>query len=119
MKKVVDKRAALLSAALELFAENGFNASPTALIARRAGVASGTLFVYFKSKEELIRELFREVNQQFHALAWENFEELPIKERLLAALRQFLRYFLTHPKEFKFGEQYHFSPYFNSEPATS
>ena len=56
-----DKRCALLQAALELFAEQGFNSSPTALIAKRAGVASGTLFFHFKSKEELIHELFREI----------------------------------------------------------
>ncbi len=39
MNKVTDKRSALLQAALELFAEHGFNGSSTALIAKQAGVA--------------------------------------------------------------------------------
>jgi AcrR family transcriptional regulator len=115
MKKVADKRSALLRAALELFAENGFNASPTSLIAKRAGVASGTLFVHFKNKEELIRELFKEVSAQLDDLVWDNSEDLPFRERFLAAFSQVLRFFLVHPKEFRFGEQYHFSPFCDSE----
>jgi AcrR family transcriptional regulator len=110
MKKVTDKRSALLQAALELFAENGFNGSPTALIAKRAGVASGTLYIYFKNKEELIRELFREVRAQIDSIALENSEGMTIRERFLQAFSRILRYFLTNPKEFKFVEQYHFSP---------
>jgi AcrR family transcriptional regulator len=50
-----DKRAALLEAALELFAENGFHGAPTSLIAERAGVGVGTIYRYFKDKDELIR----------------------------------------------------------------
>lgn len=105
------KRAALLQAALELFSEQGFNGSSTALIAKRAGVASGTLFFHFKSKEELIHALFREVRTNMDNLVLENFPAgTPLRERLLRTLTNFLRYFLAHPDEFKFAEQYHFSP---------
>lgn len=111
MKKIVDKRTALLEAALELFAENGFNGSPTALIAKRAGVASGTLFFYFKTKEELIRELFFQIRGEIDNLALENTpEEWPIQERFLQAFSHILRYFLQNPRIFAFMEQYHFSP---------
>lgn len=119
MKKITDKRSALLQAALELFAENGFNGSPTALIAKRAGVASGTLFLYFKNKEELIRELFNEVRAQIDAIALENVGELAMQERFLQAFSQILRYFLANPKEFKFVEQYHFSPFCDLECRTT
>ncbi len=106
-----DKRAALLRAALELFAENGFNGSSTALIAKRAGVASGTLFLYFKTKEDLIRELFHEVRGRIAGMAFENWSErLPIRERFFRALSGILRFALDNPREFKFMEQYHFSP---------
>jgi hypothetical protein len=52
-------------------------------------------------------------------LVWDNSEELPFRERFLAAFSQFLRFFLAHPKEFRFGEQYHFSPLCNSECNTT
>lgn len=110
--KKEEKRNALLQAALELFAENGFNGSPTALIAKRAGVASGTLFFHFKNKEELIHELFRQIRTKIDKNVAASFQsQLPIRERFLQASSKALRYFLENPEEFKFVEQYHFSPY--------
>lgn len=118
--KKEEKRIALLRAALELFAEHGFNASPTALIAKRAGVASGTLFIYFKSKEELIRELFKEVRAQIDAVVFfESSQDMPLEDRFLQAFTRILRYFLANPKEFKFVEQYHYSPFCDLECSTT
>lgn len=119
MKKVNDKRSALLQASLELFAENGFNGASTALIAKRAGVATGTLFLYFKTKEELIRELFREVRGQINGIAFDNSNDLPIRERFFKAFTRLLQYFLANPKEFKVVEQYHFSPLYEGECCTT
>lgn len=55
--KSEDKRLALLSAAIDVFAEEGLSAR-TAKIARRAGVAEGTLFTYFETKDELFNQLY-------------------------------------------------------------
>ncbi len=108
--KKVKTRSALLQAALELFAERGFNGSPTALIAKRAGVASGTLFFHFKNKEELIYELIGEVRAKINKQVSEAIPvQAPIKERFLRAFSKLLRYFLENPNEFKLVEQYHFS----------
>lgn len=52
------KRELLLDAALSMFVENGFENSPTSKIAKRAGVAAGTLFHYFETKEKLINDLY-------------------------------------------------------------
>jgi AcrR family transcriptional regulator len=66
---VTDKRAALLGAATELFAREGLQRVTTADIARAAGVAKGTLFVYFETKERLLNELYLEiVTDSIHAL---------------------------------------------------
>ncbi len=62
---VADKRAALLDAALELFARNGLQSVPTSAIARKAGVAKGTLFIYFETKEQLLNALYLEIAAQF------------------------------------------------------
>lgn len=55
---VSDKRTALLDAALALFAREGLQNVSTAVIAETAGVASGTLFTYFETKQDLINELY-------------------------------------------------------------
>lgn len=52
-----DKRNAILDAATKVFAEQGTSA-PTARIAREAGVAEGTLFTYFESKDVLLNALY-------------------------------------------------------------
>ena len=58
--KSEDKRNAILSAAIQVFAERGLGA-PTAAITSAAGIAEGSLFTYFKTKDELINALYREL----------------------------------------------------------
>ena len=53
-------REQLLDAALELFAEHGFEATTTKLIAQRAGVPNGLIYYYFGTKEKLLESLFAE-----------------------------------------------------------
>lgn len=50
----------LLDAALELFVEKGYTATRAEEVAARAGVSKGTLFLYFPSKEELLKAVVRE-----------------------------------------------------------
>src|SRR5260370_39071901 len=52
-----DKRNAILVSATEVVAEHGVSA-PSAKIAKGAGVAEGTLFTYFSSKDELLNQLY-------------------------------------------------------------
>jgi AcrR family transcriptional regulator len=56
-----DKREALLAAARRLIARSGLHNTPTAAVAREAGVAAGTLYLYFPSKEALINALYLEL----------------------------------------------------------
>ena len=57
MDMVVNKRDLLIEAAIELFGEFGFWNTSTASVAKKAGVATGTLFNHFKTKDELIDEV--------------------------------------------------------------
>jgi AcrR family transcriptional regulator len=54
-----ERRAAILDAALDVFAENGFAAARLDDVAQKAGVAKGTLYLYFPDKEALFEELLR------------------------------------------------------------
>ena len=58
---IEDKRKAVMEAALKLFTERGFHGTSTAQISKEAGVATGTLFHYFPTKEDLINNLYFEV----------------------------------------------------------
>jgi len=55
---VTDKREAILRAAIRVFAHNGYFSSKVADIASEAGVADGTVYLYFKSKEEILHSIF-------------------------------------------------------------
>lgn len=53
-----DKRDALLRAAIETFAARGFFTAQVADVARAAGVAAGTVYLYFRSKDDLLSSIF-------------------------------------------------------------
>lgn len=53
-----DKRDRILDAATKVFAKRGFFSSQVADVAKKAGVAAGTVYLYFKSKDDLLLSLF-------------------------------------------------------------
>lgn len=55
-----DRPREICAAALQVFAEKGFTAARLDEIARRAGVSKGTLYLYFKDKEDLFRAVVRD-----------------------------------------------------------
>ena len=59
-RRAEDRPREICSAALAVFAEKGFAAAKLDEIARRAGVSKGTLYLYFKDKEELFRAVVRD-----------------------------------------------------------
>src|SRR5262249_4313819 len=66
------KRARILDAAVRVFAEKGFYGAKVAEIAREAGVADGTIYLYFKSKDDLLISLFEDRMERInHALRGE------------------------------------------------
>jgi TetR/AcrR family fatty acid metabolism transcriptional regulator len=55
-----DKRQRILDAAVRVFAKKGFYATRVSEVAKAAGVADGTIYLYFKSKDELLVSLFED-----------------------------------------------------------
>jgi len=75
---VPDRRALILKAAIKVFARYGYSRARTAVIAREARVAEGTIYNYFKSKDDLILTIFE---QSWRALIGRLREGLqPIKD---------------------------------------
>ena len=59
-KRTDDKRERILRAAVKVFAKKGFYASRVSEIAKAAGVADGTIYLYFDSKDDLLESLFED-----------------------------------------------------------
>ncbi len=107
-----DKRRDIMQAALELIAEQGFHRAPMVEIAEKAGVGAGTIYRYFESKDVLITELFRELEDKIMAVLQEGYPSgRPLRERFLYLIRELLRYFIANPLHFRYMEQHFNSPY--------
>ena len=92
------RREAILAAALELLAEVPFHEIPMAQIAERAGLAKGTLFLYFSTREELFLDVLR---GQLHAWFWDldsGLEDLPRSGRTAAVARLFGASLASRPR---------------------
>ena len=59
-KRVGNKRERIIAAAAKLFGDKDYHDTTTAKIAESAGVAAGTIYIYFRSKEELLVAVFEE-----------------------------------------------------------
>ena len=64
---VTDKREAILRAAIKTFAGKGFFNSKVADIAKEAGVADGTVYLYFKNKDDILHSVFDRAMDEFIA----------------------------------------------------
>lgn len=99
--KSEDKRLALLEAAKEAIGERGLGAA-TSLIARKAGVAEGTLFRYFATKDELINALYLHLKNDLGKAMLENYcPDASVKERARTAWSGFIDWGIVHPSASK------------------
>jgi AcrR family transcriptional regulator len=112
MDRAADKREAILKTALRLFTERGFYGTPTSLISREAGVATGTLFFYFATKEELIDTLYRQVKAAAAAALKNGVDREPdVEMKIKRVGANALDWAISHPDEFRFMEQFAHSPF--------
>jgi AcrR family transcriptional regulator len=114
MAQIKDKRKAIMNAALKLIAKNGFHGTSVSQIAAEAGVSVGTIYRYFESKDKLIDELYRSIKLKITQLQVANLDKAQnLSDQLQQFLREFIRYFVFHPHEAAFLEQYTHSPYYH------
>jgi len=97
--KAADKHQAILDAAVKVFARKGFFQSRVSEIAREAGVADGTIYLYFKNKDDLLISIFavkmKEIICRFRdAIALES----DAASRLRCLVRMHLAGFQSYPE---------------------
>jgi AcrR family transcriptional regulator len=91
-------RAALLAAAREAFAARGFDAATIRDIARRAGVATGTVFVHFPDKQALLAEVLHETLQTALEAGWRTLPAAPLTDQLLHLADRLYRQYAAQPE---------------------
>jgi len=72
-----DKQSLILSAATEVFCEQGFERASMQTVADRAGVAKGTLYLYYQSKGDLIEQVFIRCNECDVEACQAGLDEIP------------------------------------------
>jgi TetR/AcrR family transcriptional regulator, repressor of fatR-cypB operon len=111
-----NKRAAIETAALELFVERGFHGTTVPEIARRAGVGTGTLYLYHCSKDKLLNHLYQQWQHATLArLTSAARGARTPRETFSAYWHSFVRFTHEHPTAFWFHVQFESSPYISEE----
>jgi TetR/AcrR family transcriptional regulator, multidrug resistance operon repressor len=114
--EIPEKKKAILESALVLITEKGFQGSPMSQVATKAGVAAGTIYHYFESKDELIGEIFKYVSEGRKEAIYVNVDSSkPFKERFFTSWRNLYDFYINNPKIIFFLEQYLNSPYFKNQ----
>ena len=110
--KSSENREKILATALTLFTERGFFGTPTSLISKEAGVATGTLFFYFRTKEELIDTLYCRIKSEAARALCQGFEtEKTAQEKLRRIGSNAVAWGIQNPAKQKFMEQFAHSPF--------
>ncbi|WP_196221217.1 TetR/AcrR family transcriptional regulator [Sansalvadorimonas verongulae] len=103
----MSKREQILTAALKLFMENGFEKTPTSAISKVAEVATGTLFHHFKTKEDLISTLYFEIKMEVRDHLFSDFDETAdLKVNLQGTAVSMVDWSLENPDKFQFLAQF-------------
>jgi AcrR family transcriptional regulator len=107
-----DKKIAIFESTLKLIREHGIHATPMSQIAKHANVATGTIYHYFESKDDLILQLFSfsrsKISQMLHT---EAHASKPYRERFEKVWLDLVLYYIHHFEYLVFFEQFFSSPY--------
>jgi AcrR family transcriptional regulator len=105
-KLSTEKREVFLSTALRLFVARGVQNTSTAEIAKEAGTAAGTLFLYFPTKQELIHELVLKIaREQSEAIRSLLKPSLTVREIFFTIWDGSLRWFMDHMDAYRYVQQ--------------
>ena len=93
-------REKIVKAALSLFQTKGFDATTTKAIARKAGIAEGTVFNYFKSKDDIALHFFEQEVDSAMAAVRDNprLKKAPLEEKLFALVHAQLAYLAPYER---------------------
>ncbi|WP_420322606.1 TetR/AcrR family transcriptional regulator [Flagellimonas sp.] len=112
MLKPITKKMDLLETSLSLFVDQGIQKTSMAQISKKSGVAVGTIYHHFKSKEELIEGVYLYILDDLgkHIAFKEDEIVLDFKERFSLLWMKGFNYYIKYPNRFRFHDTYSYSP---------
>ncbi len=92
------KQNAILAGAIRVFAKEGLSA-PTSAVSREAGVAEGTLFIYFPTKVQLLDAVFRDIRLELATAILSSFpRKKDVRTRMMHIWDRFVGWGVAHPE---------------------
>jgi AcrR family transcriptional regulator len=111
-EEISNKKTAILEALLQLIGEKGFHGVAMSQVARKAGVAAGTIYHYFESKDAIINELSARIKGQMaEAMFDAERADGDFRTQFFEGWVNLCRYFCNNKHALTFIEQYNSSPY--------
>tara|TARA_A100000171_G_scaffold51965_1_gene68256 strand:- start:2272 stop:2850 length:579 start_codon:yes stop_codon:yes gene_type:complete len=112
MEPIAEKKKLILESALALIKDHGFHGCPMSMMAKNAGVAAGTIYTYFDSKDDLIGELFFYAKSIiFNHVSGSDDPSLDFKTRFFNYWNNLSELYLDRPEIQSFFEQFMISPF--------
>lgn len=100
---MTDKKQKIIDAAIKLFVKNGIHPTSMQALAKAAGVATGSIYTYFGSKDELVVEIFHAIVEENIAMTTKNYDATQsIKERFYYLVDKKIRHHVANPDKFRF-----------------
>lgn len=111
-----DRREKILEAALDCFVAEGFHGTAVPEVSKRAGVATGTLYHHFASKEALVNALYRQWKERIGVAVMTAFPPgANVREQFRAIWFAMLEFAVKHPDGFAFLELHNHRSYLDAE----
>jgi TetR/AcrR family transcriptional regulator, multidrug resistance operon repressor len=108
------KESTLRLKAMEMIVADGFDGLSMQRLAKAACVSPATIYIYWKNRENLLNQLYHDVQHTFTEVALEGFHpELSLQEGLWLQWKNRLRFIEEYPIHFKFYEMFRHSPLIN------
>lgn len=105
-KLVMGKKNHILDTMLQLIAEKGIHSTPMSLVAEKGDVAIGTIYHYFKSKDELLNALFLNVQRDLSAVMVNSVSNnIDVKEAFKSMWASLYKYYIDKPDAFMFCQR--------------
>lgn len=106
------KRAVIIAAVIEVVAKHGFHGASMSMIANCAGVAAGTAYLHFESKDHLMREAYKELEQRWLSAVMNEYpSQRSVRQRFSHLADRLIRHCMLFPAELLFVDQFLSSPY--------
>lgn len=102
-----NKKATVCEKAMEIIVAEGFDGLSMHKLAKAAGVSPATIYIYFKSREDLLNQLFNDAHHTFSDVALDGFDpSLSFEDGLWLQWKNRLRFIIKYPVHFNFCEQF-------------